>query len=354
MKKVCEPDGGRVIDDPDEPPVTYGFRGTPRTWPNPSEEAAGDTAPMNPHHRRSSALAHEAAGTFGSGNPRRSAGRSSQTPRDGRYGDRPGRPGTLPPVPGRLTPFRALFALLTVFALAVTAFCLLTWQVSAGGRLVADDGRLLRDVRRTAAAHPGYDGLAHLLCDLGDIAVAVPVLLVALVLAARLGRRAGLPRWWVPPGAAALAMCLLPVLVGAVKSGVDRPAPGRVHADPNYGYFPSGHTATSSMAFGLAALVLLPFVRRTAVRALLAAGTVLLALLVGVALVWCDYHWPLDVLASWCLAVALLSAAAAARLVPGAAGRGGGSDEEADGDAGGDGTGGDATEDGARGGRDGV
>lgn len=235
-----------------------------------------------------------------------------------------------------------MIALGAVCTLAVAAFCLLTWQVAGGGRLVSDDWRLLRAVRRAAAAHPGYDGLAHLLCDLGDIAVAVPVLLAALVAAALLGRRAGLPRWWVPPGAAALAMCLLPVLVGAVKSGVDRPAPGRVHADPSYGYFPSGHTATSSMAFGLAALVLLPFVRRTAVRALLAAGTVLLALLVGAALVWCDYHWPLDVLASWCLAAALLSAAAAARLVPGAAGRGSGSSSDGvaggeDGDGDGDG-----------------
>jgi undecaprenyl-diphosphatase len=190
--------------------------------------------------------------------------------------------------------------------------------VSAGGRLVAGDGRLLRAVRRTALAHPGTDRAAHVLCDLGDIEVAVPVLLVALVVAARWGRRAGLSRWWVPPAAAALAMCLLPVVVGAVKSGVDRPAPGRVHPDPNYGYFPSGHTATSSVGYGLAALVLLPCVRRRAARVLLAAGTALLALAVGVALVWCDYHWPLDVAGSWCLAVALLSAAAAARWVPGA------------------------------------
>ncbi len=320
MKKVCEPDGGRVIDDPDEPPVTYGFRGTPRTWPNPSDEAAGDNAPMNPHHRRGSALAHDNAGTSCPGDPRRSAGRSSQTPRDGRYGDRPGRPGTLPPVPGRPTSARArLLTLGAAFAAAVTAFCLLTWQVSSGGGLVGDDWRVLRGARRAAAAHPAFDGLAHALSDLGDIAVAVPVLLVALAAAVRLGRRAGLPRWWLPPGAAALAMCLLPVVVGTVKAGVDRPAPGQVRADPSYGYFPSGHTATSSVAFGLAALVLLPFVRRAALRALLAAGTGLLALLVGVALVWCDYHWPLDVLASWCLAAALLSAVGAALLVPGAA-----------------------------------
>jgi undecaprenyl-diphosphatase len=50
----------------------------------------------------------------------------------------------------------------------------------------------------------------------------------------------------------------------------------------------------------------------------LAAGTAVLALAVGAALVWCGYHWPLDVVGSWLLAVALLSPVAAARLVPGA------------------------------------
>ena len=276
---------------------------------------------MNPHHRRSSALAHDNAGSSGPGNPRRSVGRSSQTPRDGRCGDRAGRPGTLPPVPGRPTsfppPFRLRALLAALFTLGVTGFCLLTWQVSAHGRLVGPDGRLLRAFLRTAAAHPGYGTPAHRLCDLGDIPVAVPVLLLALVAAARLGRRAALPRWWLPPAAAALAMAALPVVVTAVKSAVDRPAPGRVHPDPAYGYFPSGHTATSAVGFGLAALLLMPYLRRTAARALLAAGTAALLLAVGAALVWCGYHWPLDVLGSWCLTVALLSAVAAAQTLPG-------------------------------------
>lgn len=301
--------------------MSYGFRGTPRTWLNLHEEAAGDTAPMNPHHRRSSALAHDTAGSSGPGNPRRSVGRSSQTPRDGRYGDRLGRPGTLPPVPGRptfspLSPARAVLAAL--FLLSVAAFALLTWQVSSHGRLVGPDGRLLRAFLRTAAAHPGLGTPAHLLCDLGDIAVAVPVLLAALAAAVGLGRRAGLPRWWAPPAAAALAMALLPLVVTVVKSAVDRPAPGRIHPNPAYGYFPSGHTATSAVGFGLAALVLYPFLRRTAARTALAAATALLVLAVGAALVWCDYHWPLDVLGSWCLTVALLSAVAAVQRLPGA------------------------------------
>jgi undecaprenyl-diphosphatase len=215
--------------------------------------------------------------------------------------------------PGRLWPLSAV---------AVVCFAVLTWRVSAGGRLVSGDGRVLREFRRSAAGHGSLTSVAHVLCDLGDIQVAVPVLVAALAAAALLGRRAGLVRWWAAPAVAAVAMLVLPVVVSAVKAGVDRPAPGRVRADPDYGYFPSGHTATSSVGFGLAVLVLLPFVRSAAARLLLVHGTVLVAVAVGASLVWCGYHWPLDVVASWLLAVALLSAASAVTAL---VGRGSGS-----------------------------
>jgi membrane-associated phospholipid phosphatase len=287
--------------------VTYGFRGTPRSWLTP-QNATGDNTPVNPHHRHSSALAHDPAGSeVGPGNPRRSVVRSSHTPRDGRHGDRPGRPGTLPPVPGRL-----IFFALTA-AVGAVLFAVLTWQVTADGPAVRADRRVLHWFQRTAAAHPGAGTLAHDLCKLGNIQVAVPVLLAAGCVAARLGYAAGLPRWWLPPLAAALAMTVLLVVVSTVKSAVARPAPGSTRPDPGgYGYFPSGHTATSSVAFGAAALLLLPWLLRAAERLLLAAATGLLLFAVGFALVWCDYHWPLDVVGSWCLALTLLSGVAAA------------------------------------------
>lgn len=313
VKKVCGPDGGGVIKRLSGRSVTYGFTGTPRTRRTPPEDSTGDTAPVNPHHRHISAFAHDTAGTSGPGNPRRSVGRSSHTPRDGRYGGRTGRPGTLPPVPGRLT---RLWGLGALFSLGVALFAVLTWQVTSGGALVGTDGRVLRVFRRAAAAHPGWTTTAHYLCKLGNIQAAVPVLLAAVCLTAWLGRRAALPRWWLPPLAAALAMAVVPVVVSLVKSAVVRPAPGRIHPRADgYGYFPSGHTATSAMAFGAATLLVLPFVRRVAGRIALAAATALLLLAVGAALVWCDYHWPLDVLASWALTLTLLSAVAAARLL---------------------------------------
>ncbi|HEY5832660.1 phosphatase PAP2 family protein [Streptomyces sp.] len=272
---------------------------------------------MNPHHRHGSALAHDTAGSEGGpGTPRRSIGRSSHTPRGERYGDRPGRPGTLPPVPGRL-PFAAALA-----ALGALLFTLLTWQVAADGPLVAPDRRTLRWFQDAAAAYPAFTTTARTLCDLGNIQVAVPALLVALCLSARLGRVVALPRWWLPPLAGLLAMSAVPVVVSLVKSGVGRPAPGKIHSGPTgYGFFPSGHTATSTVAYGAAALLLLPWLRRRAARLLLLTGTAVVVLAVGFSLVWCDYHWPLDVLGSWCLALTLLSGVGWATGASGGPGR---------------------------------
>jgi membrane-associated phospholipid phosphatase len=309
VKNVCGPDGGGVIPGRAGPPVTYGFSSTTRSRRSPKGVSTGDTAPVYPQHRHSSALAHDTAGTVGPGTPRRSVGRSSHTPRDGRHGDRPGRPGTLPPVPGRLT------SLLLLSAVGAALFALLTWQVVTDGRMVGRDWSVLGWFRRQSAAHPGAHGTAQLLSDCGDFQVAVPVLLVAVLVAAWLGRRAGLVRWWLPPLAACLATALLPFVVNAVKDAVHRPAPGRIHPRlDSYGYFPSGHAATAAVAYGLALLLVLPFVRHRAVRAVLTAGTLALQTAVGVALVWCDYHWPLDVLASWCLTVTLVAWVAAAGL----------------------------------------
>ncbi|WUH90620.1 phosphatase PAP2 family protein [Streptomyces sp. NBC_00433] len=194
---------------------------------------------------------------------------------------------------------------------------MLTRQVSDGGPLVDRDWSVLGWFQRASAAHPALRDPAQVLSDVGNVQVAVPLLLAAVVFAALRGRAARRPLWWLPPLTAALAMAVLPLVVGGVKSAVARPAPGKVHLGPNgyAGFFPSGHTATSAVAIGAAALLVLPFVRWAAVRAVLAAAAVLLAAAVGAALVWHGYHWPLDVLASWCLAGALLSVVAAAGVL---------------------------------------
>ena len=153
-----------------------------------------------------------------------------------------------------------------------------------------------------ALVHP--DRFSQLLADLGNVQVAVPVLVVALACAGRRSRRAGTDRWWLPVTAAALLMALAPALIIPLKELIARP--GTPAVPPGTGYFPSGHTATATLAYGSATLLLLPWLRAPARRALLAVCA-LLVLGVSFGLVRHGYHWPLDVVASWCLCAVLLS-----------------------------------------------
>ncbi|WP_224283993.1 phosphatase PAP2 family protein, partial [Streptomyces sp. LS1784] len=120
------------------------------------------------------------------------------------------------------------------------------------------------------------------------------------------GRRAGAGRWWLPLPVAALTAGLIPLLVVPAKSAFARPGPlGEALTAGQWGWYPSGHTATATISYGVAALLLARVAGPRAVRGL-AAGAVLLSLGVGAGLVWSDFHWLLDVVASWCLAVLVL------------------------------------------------
>ncbi|MFG2931899.1 phosphatase PAP2 family protein [Streptomyces achromogenes] len=176
--------------------------------------------------------------------------------------------------------------------LPALVFALITWQVLTDGPLLRPDAEVSR-----ALVHP--DGFSQLLSDLGNVQVAVPVLLLALALAAWLGRARGARRWWLPPLTAAVLMALVPAVVVPLKEWTDRP--GTPAVPPATGYFPSGHTVTALVAYGSAALLLLPRLRSPAARRALAAGCGVLVLGVSYGLVRHGYHWPLDVLAGWCL-----------------------------------------------------
>ncbi|MFZ4183059.1 phosphatase PAP2 family protein [Streptomyces pseudogriseolus] len=176
-------------------------------------------------------------------------------------------------------------------------FLLITWQVLADGPLLDLDARL-----SDALVRP--DRASELLSDLGDVQVALPVLAVALAVAAWRLRATGVDRWWLPPAAGAAAMVLVPVLVVPLKAWTDRP--GTPAVPPATGYYPSGHTATAVVAYGAATLLLLPLLGSPAVRRALVALCALLILGVSYGLVRRGYHWPLDVAGSWCLGAALL------------------------------------------------
>ncbi|GLW57901.1 phosphatase PAP2 family protein [Kitasatospora phosalacinea] len=183
-----------------------------------------------------------------------------------------------------------------------------SWQVAVDGPLLGVDTAVRDGVRRLRRAI-GSTLLNHLgvaLSDLGGALVAVPVLLGCAGLATWLARRGGRPRWWVPVPVAVAAAVLVPLLVVPAKSWFARPGPyGVPLAADQWGWYPSGHTATSAIAYGTAAL-LLARVLPAAVGRRLGAVAVAVCLGVGAGLVWSDFHWLLDVVASWCLAGLLL------------------------------------------------
>lgn len=154
-----------------------------------------------------------------------------------------------------------------------------------------------------ALVHP--DRFSELLADLGNVQVAVPVLAVALAYVTWRHRRTGTHLWWRPASSAALLMAVVPALVVPVKLLTDRP--GTPAVPPATGYYPSGHTATAAVAYGAAALLLLPCLRSAPARRALLVVCAGLNLGVGFGLVRRGYHWPLDVVASWCLCTVLLT-----------------------------------------------
>ncbi|GAA3819468.1 hypothetical protein GCM10022403_061150 [Streptomyces coacervatus] len=167
------------------------------------------------------------------------------------------------------------------------------------------NGLLLRVDRRVSGALAHPDRFSELLADLGNVQVAVPLLVVALVYVAWRSRAAGAYRWWLPPLAAALLMALVPALIVPLKELIDRP--GTPVVPPGTGYYPSGHTATAAVAYGSATLLLLPWLRTTYARRALLVACAVVNLAVGFGLVRRGYHWPLDVVASWCLCTVLLA-----------------------------------------------
>ncbi|MFD9126673.1 phosphatase PAP2 family protein [Kitasatospora sp. NPDC059571] len=193
-------------------------------------------------------------------------------------------------------------------AVLAVVLALVSWQVAVDGPLLALDTGTRNTVRELHhVLHSTLlNHLGAFLSDLGGGIPAVPVLLLAAGLAARRERESGADRWWLPLPTAAVAALLIPLLVVPAKAWFARPGPYGTPLGPDqWGWYPSGHTATSSIAYGTAAL-LLGGTLAAAGRARLYGATWLLCASVGLGLVWSDYHWLLDVVASWCLAGLLL------------------------------------------------
>ena len=189
------------------------------------------------------------------------------------------------------------------------ALAVLTGNVLAHGPLVSLDQHI-RDAVQARATSPAWRWLgasthspAQLATDLGRNYVAGPALaLTAIVLAVR--RRTARP-----VAAAAIGVVLVVATVIPAKILIGRTGPGLTTVGAGgLGVFPSGHTTTACVCFSLAVLLIVAG-QPGRVRWLAMAGLAVLWLVVGAALVWCDYHWFTDVMAGWALSALIIELA---------------------------------------------
>lgn len=182
-----------------------------------------------------------------------------------------------PPVPRRPTPFPGSpgpsgdgsrrFSPWWICAVGALLFAALTWQVADHGPLRTLDERL----GRALASGELPAGPAEFAADLGNTAVALPVLCVVMVWAGWQGWRGSSVaapgdvapvRWWLPP-LAGLTLAAVPALVVPLKLWLARPGPPQMAGGAHDGFYPSGHGATAAVAYGVAGLLVIRAVRGT-------------------------------------------------------------------------------------------
>jgi membrane-associated phospholipid phosphatase len=176
-------------------------------------------------------------------------------------------------------------------------FSLLLWQVASHGPVIRLDVQV-RDHILVWAATPSLGWLAALgrgLADLGNQAVALPVLPIVTLFAVWRSRSA-LPLK-IAAGAAIALAAVIPL-----KIWVGRPGPGTaVLGDASLGYFPSGHTADAMLCYGTSALILCAaFPTARLLRQVAVAAAAVLIFCTAFGLLWSDYHWLSDIVGSFC------------------------------------------------------
>jgi len=191
--------------------------------------------------------------------------------------------------------------------LLILAF--LTVNVLTHGPLVAADRRIRQAVRAEAASSTwgwlddSTHAPARLLVELGNLRVAVSLLAVSAVFVT-VRHRCRRPLLAAAIGVALLLGTVIPAKILTARRGPGQPAVAPGHM----GVFPSGHTATAGVCLVLAVLLLAPDLP-AGIRHAAVAVAAAVCFLVGVALIWCDFHWFTDVVAGWALTALIVMAA---------------------------------------------
>ena len=142
------------------------------------------------------------------------------------------------------------------------------------------------------------------------------VLLAAAVGVGWLLWRRGAPIVWalVPMGSLALAAVV--TFVGKHELVRSRPPASLRLVTETEPSFPSGHTGDgTALLLAVALVVVLLFVRRRDLRALVVGATVAGCVAIGLSRLELGVHWPTDVIAGWAVGVAVVGAVAGGALL---------------------------------------
>jgi membrane-associated phospholipid phosphatase len=209
--------------------------------------------------------------------------------------------GRLGRVPARLSAAtRGEGRSVVVALLGLLGFLVLTVLVFAHPEPLPLD----RALHRLALEHrEPVVGVAKAVTALGTGPVVLPVLLVASAVWASARRR------WSLVLVAPLLFIVGVALRYAAMHVIDRarpPAADWVVLAAGQS-FPSGHTTTAALAYGLSIVLLALALRTSGLRLALTVVLLVVAALVGVSRVVLGVHWPTDVLGGWSLGVALVA-----------------------------------------------
>lgn len=211
-----------------------------------------------------------------------------------------------PPTTPRIGRLRGIPGLVSVSALCVGVTGVLADGAMERGDLAAHDPAVTDWL--VQARRPLLTGAAQVVTTIGsEPAIVILTLLTLIWLVARRAR-AGAVLLATSMGAAAVLTVGLKHVIGR-----QRPPAADVLGPLDSGYaFPSGHTLFSTVFFGVVAGLLLTKLDGRRARLLVVAGWVGVSAAVGASRIYLGYHWLTDVLASWTLAVMILTAGAAA------------------------------------------
>jgi len=156
----------------------------------------------------------------------------------------------------------------------------------------AFDGAVIETVRS-----PALSGLLTPLRAITELGSTWAVTAVAIVVVL-LGVALGMPRHGV---AGALTVGLASIANSTFKLAIARERPDLL--DPvvvERGFsFPSGHSATGMVAYGVLAVVVARSALPAAARVVVVSACALIVALIGLSRVWLGVHYPTDVIAGW-------------------------------------------------------